>query len=403
MPVVLPPEESAEQRPSPPRLSVWLSLLILTEAVGVAITLLTWPKGEPTGTVRFWFQLVAVPFLVWAVGLGLRTLYYEQENERIGAENDALREDRERAIQFASDPLAVVGYAYLTGAGNSDVTTILARQAAEQNSDLSFDDVDAARYRTLGVVGDDEDPTRHRACFRELIGAVAEAVRVIPRDVPFGVRLQLPDDADHEALLKKWDACWSAEGLRAAKTVRVAPDKGVMELDEWLDKRGGPNLEKFLLFVTVQLHEASAPSDAEGAVALVLGWAPLAKRRGIQSIAHLHRPVEVETDSIGVSISTALRWGRTTGEKVKDLWQAGLEKADKVSITKSLTDLSIGVAETKRLSGVHDVDSVLGHSGTATGWLALAFGIERATRNNEPQLVAWRENTLRFATVQPLV
>lgn len=116
----------------------------------------------------------------------------------------------------------------------------------------------------------------------------------------------------------------------------------------------------------------------------------------------MHRPVEADLDATDAPISTALQWGRTTGDKINDLWQTGLERMDKAALVNSLSDLSIGVSQTENLAGIHDLDITLGYSGNAAGWLAVALGIEHATQNNTTQLVAWRESTLRFVVVQPV-
>jgi hypothetical protein len=370
--------------------------------IGVVGTLLTWPEGVPTGTAWFWVRLLVIPFLACSTAFGLRSFYYEQENERIDADNEILREDRETALEFASDPLAVVRYAYLTEAGSRDVASTLDRAAAALEAQKSADEPDAFPRFALSLAGDDDDPARYCACFRELIGSVSDRVGAIPHDVPFEVCLQLPVDVDQRALVNAWQACWGATGLRVVKAELIAADKGLMALDQWLDNKGGPALEKFCLFVAVQLHEAAAQNSAESAVALLLGWAPLARRRHIESIALLHRPVEADSDATDAPISTALQWGRTTGDKINDLWQTGLERLDKAALIKSMSDLSIGVSRTDGLAGIHDLDTTLGYSGNAAGWLAVALGIEHATQNNTTQLVAWREGSLRFVVVQPV-
>ena len=121
MPVVLPAAESLEHRPRPVNPFVWLGLLLVFMVTGVIITLVTWPKGEPTGTLEFWLHLLARPALAWGVALGLRLVYFDQESERLDAENEVRGEDRDKALQFASDPLAAIACAYLTAAGEKDL------------------------------------------------------------------------------------------------------------------------------------------------------------------------------------------------------------------------------------------------------------------------------------------
>jgi len=402
MPITLPPAESSVLRPSPPRLVVWVCMLTVVVAIAVVGTLLLWPKGIPTGTAQFWLQLVGYSFSACFAALGLRLLYYQQQNACIDAVNKRAWQDREKVLRFASEPLAVAGYAYLTGAGSRNVASTLAQVTTPVGGQTSPDGSSALPKSTLTLESDEEDLGRHSACFRALIDSVAKAVQAIPLDVPFGVRLQLPLDADHETLLKTWQTCWVDAGLRTAKTVLVKNEAGVMVLDDWLNNRDGPVLEKFLLFVAVQLHATEPQIGAEAAVALVLGWAPLARRRHVKPIALLHRPVEAESDTTDAAISTAFQWGRTTGAKIKDLWQTGLTVADKAAVIKSVSTLAIGVSQTANLAGIHDIGTALGHPGNAGGWLTVSLGIDHAIQSNNPQLLAWREGTLRFAVVQPV-
>jgi hypothetical protein len=116
----------------------------------------------------------------------------------------------------------------------------------------------------------------------------------------------------------------------------------------------------------------------------------------------LHRPVEATSDILNDTILTTLVWGRASAPQINDLWQAGLEKADKPLLVQAASDVSLGVSRTDELSGIHDVDVALGHSGAAAGWLAVALAIEHAEQDGKPQLAAYRDGTLRFSVVQPL-
>ncbi|MEM5445932.1 hypothetical protein [Paraburkholderia guartelaensis] len=400
MPVKLPPSQSPEPRPTPPRAVVWLGLLIVAVVIGVVSTLLAWPKNEPTGTALFWICLLVAAPVGWGICFGLRLCYFEQESDRIDADNETLREDRENAVLFASEPLAVVGYTYLSGAGTSNVASSVVEGSISLEAQTSQDGSEGVRHSTLALdVG--ADSSRYQSCFENLITAIKPVVATIPLDIPFGVRLQLPDAAEQQALLQTWQTCWDDEKMRRARAVLLPAGQGVMALDEWLDNRGGPSLQKCLLIVGVQLHDTPPQNSAEAAVAMVLGWAPLVGRRHIPFVAHLHRPVEANAGSNDAAVSTALLWGRTTGDKVSDLWQAGLAGADKGTVTNSLSDLSVGVSKTDSLSGIHDIDTALGHPGSVAGWLALALAVEHTKQNKHPQLAAWCEGTLRYAVVQP--
>ncbi|WP_235012134.1 hypothetical protein [Caballeronia catudaia] len=315
-----------------------------------------------------------------------------------------MREDREKALEFASEPLAVTALAYLSAAGtqNEHVAADVVKLKSVIEAQDTLDGKPAIRHSALELVSNDENPCRYRVCFKRVIASVNKAIEAVPFDVPFGVRLQLPADVDQMALQQTWQTCWDETMNRPAHSVLVSPDQGAMALDEWLDEQGGPTLEKFLLFVAVQLHDSPPQNSGEAAVAMLIGWPQLASRRRIGCIGSLHRPVYVSGEDINGPLSTALQWGRAKHDAVTDLWQAGLDKADKATVLNGSSALELGVSKADDLSGIHDVDAALGRSGCASAWLALALSLEHAARTHRPQLVAWRDASLRFSIVQPV-
>jgi hypothetical protein len=173
-----------------------------------------------------------------------------------------------------------------------------------------------------------------------------------------------------------------------------------MELDEWLDVRGGPRLEQFVLYVGVRLRAAPSSADGEAASAILLGWAPLARRHSVRVIAQLHRPVEGDAQTLKSRLATALLWGQTTSHAVEDIWLAGVRGDDKVAISKCARQPFANDGESGH-GEVRDVTALLGDVGEVSSWLAVSLGIESAIQTHRPQLVACCEGTLRFAVVQP--
>jgi hypothetical protein len=403
MPVELPVSTKHGVPPKPPRAIVWLALFVVCMLTSVVGTLVTWPDAKPTGSAWFWVQLLVVPALAWSLAFGLRLHYYQEEVDRLAAEDDALTEDREIALQFASEPLAVVGCAYLCSLGKSNAADTIAQGTTKVGALTPHSGGKAIRHTALILSEDAGEPGRYRACFMQLLDLIAEKLAAIPLTAPLGVCLHLPSDTAQSQLLKTWNTCWQERALRPAQASLLPAGQGLMVLDRWLDIQGGPTLEKFTLFVSAQLHDTPPPDSAEAAVALLLGWAPLAERRGVKTLAMLHRPVEAVPEILNEAIPTTLLWGRTTALQVDDLWQAGLEKSDKPALVQSASDLTLGVSKTDKLAGIHDADTAIGHPGVAAGWLAVALAIEHAVNGGKPQLTAWREGSLRLAVVQPAV
>ncbi|GLU33740.1 hypothetical protein Busp01_35820 [Trinickia caryophylli] len=369
--------------------------------VGVVGTLLTWPKTEPTGTPWFWVQLLALPALAWALAFGLRLHYYDEEVTRQRAEDEVLREDQAKAIRFASEPLAVVGLSYLCGSGTADVAKKIAEGEATLAAKTSQDGKDGKRHTSLPLIDNEDGMGRYGPCFESLLMRIRPAIMALPQDVPLDVRLHLPDDEHREMRLQAWRQCWSKSGLRHASATLLSADQGLMALDEWLDIKGGPALERFVLFVSAQLHDAPPENSAEAAVALLLGWAPLADRRGIRPLAMVHRPLEVDTAVLDDDVQLALLWGKATPAQVSDLWQAAMLGEDKGALLQTASNTKLALSQTTGLAGLHDIDTALGNPGVCAGWLAVALAIEHAEQTGVPQFTAWRERSLRLAVAQP--
>lgn len=402
MPIELPDAGLTEAPPQPPRAIVWLILFIVFMLVGVVSTLLTWPASEPTGTPWFWTRLIGLPALIWCMAFGLRLHYYDEETERLRAEQEARQEDREKGLRFAREPLAVLGLAVLSAHGRDGVAGKIAAGGSALGARTSRGGHNAVRHTALELTGEQDAQGRYRTCFKGLLDQIADTVAAIPPSVPLSVRLELPDDVNRESLLGIWQVCWDEKKLRTAKARLLASGKGLMVLDDWLDVRGGPLLEKFTLFVCAQLHEIPPQNSTEAAVALLLGWAPLADRRGMKPWAMLHRPVQTDGAELESAMSKVLLWGNATADLIDHLWQAALERKDKSSLLDSASVLSLGLSKADDLSGIHDIDIALGNPGVAAGWLAAALAIEHAAQVNVPQLIAWREGSLRLAIAQPM-
>lgn len=401
MSVALPVPRSASEKPTPPTLTLWLALFVAFMLAGAGATLLTWPKAEPTGTAWFWMQLLLLPALAWCVAFGLRRHYYDEETERLRADDEVCRADRAEAILFASEPLAVAASAYLCEPGHSGVAARIVRGPAVLESRPPRSGGESVRHTSLSAIDDTEHLERFRSCFFELLNLIDDQLYNLPASVPLDVYLQLPANVDREQSLAMWHACWQEFGHRPADVSWLPAGSGLMTLDAWLDIPGGPALEKFALFVAVQLHEQPPEGSAEAAVALLLGWAPLAERAGIETKGLLHRPMEAESNALADAIEHALLWGRAGPQQISTLWQAALRPDDTSALIRGASDVGLKASKTSGFSGIHSIDTALGDAGVAAPWLVAALAIEHAAHSGEPQLMANLDGALQLAVAQP--
>lgn len=402
MPIELPAPLSDENRPTPPNLKVWLTLVVVFLAVGIAWTLLTWPKGKPADTLWFWMRLIGYPILAWAALFGFRLHFFEEESNHLIASEEVRQADRAEAIAFGSEPLAVLGVAYLCAMASKGVAVRIAQKESALAARAPKPRMPAIRHTQLAIAKGSASTKRFQEVFQALLKEIDAPLRALPPRAPFEVQLQLPRDTDPEQFLAAWNASWNHCGLRSIEATLVPNDEGLMVLDTWLDVYSGPALEKFTLFVAVQLHDMPSENSAEAAVALLLGWAPLAERKDLVPVSMMHRPVASATDGLTDAMTTAALCGRAKPEELLHLWQSGLSNADKAAILKNASDVGLGAAQADGLPGVHDIDVALGNPGVAGPWLAAALAVEHAQQSHAPQLMVCREDALRLAVVRPV-
>lgn len=333
MPVELPPPIDDDSKPSPPNPVVWGILVILIVAGGVAFALVTWPKGTPTNTAWFWVRVLLLPSVAGGIVYGFRLLYWEQETDRIEAERAIRNADRDEALQFARDALAVIDHCHLCAIG--DASAVVNRERVLE-ARKPANGQPAIRHTSLvEIQGSRAD--RYRQCFAQLLTKLEKALASLPANAPFGVLLQIPAEPDRGEVEETWRQCWNSAGYQAGRCQILGVERGMMDLDAWLDVSGGSSLERFALVVAVQLRDAPIESSAEAAVAILLGWAPLAERSGVASRASLHRPVEITAD-FNQAISKALLWGDVEAAELADVWQAGISGADRSALLQAVAD-----------------------------------------------------------------
>lgn len=191
--------------------------------------------------------------------------------------------------------------------------------------------------------------------------------------------------------------------MRAASISPWPATQGLMLVDQWLDHRKAADIKKFVLIVAIQLHAKPVPNAAEAAVALLLGWPPLAKHHGLKVHAWLHRPVAVRSTHWANDMATTLRWGHSAASEIRDVWQTGLDEADKSALLQCAGDIKLDLSTegANSYAGVHDLHRLLGDTGAAAAWFATALASEHAATTGKPQSVACRNEHVHVAIVRP--
>jgi len=401
MPVELPPSHEEQTPPSPPNVFIWGGVVVLLAALGMALSIVTWPHGKSTADPWFWVQTAVLPVTFAGFVFGLRWLYYGQQVSVYEAEEETAAADRAEAIRFGREPLAVVGFAYLTAMGNWNVGARIAKGERALRSQLSPTTGVTLRRTQLDLLDGTDGFARFELCLSELMRGTRTMIQSVPPNTPLDVYLQVPDGLGDEAVRDAWHACTKAVGITLAEPLRLTKEDGLMAADEWLDIQGGPSLEKFALFVAVQTADEASSNSSDAAVAMLMTWAPLAERMRVDIAAKLHRPVDVPGELTVDEVSESLLWGNAEAKDVCDLWQTGLVEDDEDVLSKAASDLALALVEADEPAGRHDIDAALGSAGEAAGWLAVALATEQACKTGKPQLVCTRQGSIRMAVVRP--
>jgi hypothetical protein len=400
--------------PASPRLPVWVGLLLICMLAGTAATLLLWPKNTSTATPIFWICVLAHPFLVWCALFGIRRMMYERSLLHRQTEVEMQKSEREAAIHFASEPLAVVASSYCCAVANGTLASSIlsgaailktqpVRQQATQLRHSALDlELGAREDLPAALRHADDSALRYHALFKKLIHPLRTVILELPAGTAFDVRLQLPAGEPQKVLLSLWKQAWDAAALPAVSVSLLAEDEGLMLVDQWLDAYGGPQLQKLSLVVATQLHAAPEEGSGEAGVALLLGWPLLARELGLPLEAMLHRPVDAHGIALQAAMSKALLWGKAMPADIAQLWQSAVSGDEKAELSRAAIDNGLAAAQRQGLSGLAEIDPVLGMLGVARPWLCTAIAIEHAISSKHTQLVCCRGTRLQMAIVQPL-
>ncbi|QCP53174.1 hypothetical protein FAZ95_29310 [Trinickia violacea] len=375
----LPAEEKLDARPPSP--IVWGLLLVIAIAAGVALTFYLWPRNRPAHGWQFYGWMLVSP-LVWALCFAARLHSYEMRLWRTQGHNSERTATIEHNTTYARRPLALLGYAYDTAMGCDK----LAEQVIGGKSAL----VTRAVRNTMEVRAHSELPRDDFPSIADQLDSVVEGLLAnlkpvlqgLPPTAVVEVWLDLRDDAVAEERDAVWELIRRALGARAKAVVVLGGDERVMALDTWLDD-DTPAAVKYVLVIAVQLHTEVPAETGEAAVALLLGWPARVDQDRRTAIAMVHRPVVSPSDRARTLLDTALDWGATEPAAVERTWISGMTK-----LRQDPGLIPAPQATGKSAPVTTDLDSALGHTGAACGWLAIAVAAEQCRESGGIQLIS---------------
>jgi hypothetical protein len=214
----------------------------------------------------------------------------------------------------------------------------------------------------------------------QVLAELAQTLAGVPEDNPLALLLEVESGLPERLLRRVWQEAWLESGIR--QSAEPVEGSGLVAVDRWLDQR--INDQALLLILAVQF----APEQPEGTAEVVTGV--LLGNRLTQNLlppmAYLHRPEQERTpcaDDLLYAARQALDWVPLPAHAIEQVWRAGIDAQRETDVRSVLLELPLP----GQPGGLHNLDALLGHSGPASAWLAIAAAAQTIERGAGPQFI----------------
>jgi hypothetical protein len=379
-------------------------------------------KGAPAGDPKFWFYVLGIPTLMFAILLGIDRAGFEALWLRAFFRNQIRRKWLAESVEQAQRPLQLLGVGYCLPLGDEDLSAVmsagrplLTSQAPRSGAGVITHNRFAEETFTSISVPEDTELPVHPEEIAEALPQKAERVATITLKVvkalepllsslhalsQYGpvhaptVRILASPNGNPTRVQQVREALRRA-GLSSLECLVVPADQGLMVADAWLDAGD----QRPLLVIGAEWHD-SAPlmGSAEGCVAVLLNPGAYRLPEPVRVAGLLHRPVAGEPDALGDLLKLTLIWGRTGASAVRRTWLTRVEsRQDSALLTacKAASLEQLAEADAQRRP-----DLIVGDVGPLNPWLSIAAAI--ASGMEGPQLIMDRtQAAVLYITASP--
>jgi hypothetical protein len=350
--------------------SVWLFvvLYIVLELAAIGLTVVNWPKGEPTMTGQFWACVLLLPFLLWVALGSIFTTPYEVATNHCNWWNLLRQYRAAHWRQWAHEHLLLMDSVTLTPEDPLAERMLGLDGSPPTNPDkaLLLQDTEATRVRS-----------RLDGLLERLLTPLETSIRSLARLEKPQIVLQVGSN-DCSADLRN---VWKRLALPGEPAVTwLAPDAESPLPERWFaEKMPGCRL---VLACQLQASESEQPCS-EVAVALLLSSPGAVACSGLElkPQACVFRPIVAESDTVDGALAKLLSVAQAPPGKIRHFWFSRLDR-----IVRNATTFAVGEAGLNVAS--QDVDRALGKPGPANAWLLQAMAGQMVQHGQGAQLVA---------------
>ncbi len=240
-----------------------------------------------------------------------------------------------------------------------------------------------AALRQSRLSGDTDEDPEHLLLrvLTQVLADLAQPLTQLPDDTPLGLLLEVESGLAQNLLQRVWRQAWSESGIRQS-TVPVEGG-GLKALDQWLDHRIGD--QALLLVVAFQFMPQQPEGTAEAMVGLLLG--NRLTQSTLTSIACLHRPEQERqptADALLHAARQSLDWVPLDAPSIKQTWRVAVAAQRDADVSSVMAAVPLPA---KYSEGVCNLDTLLGHPGKASPWLAIAAATQSIQCGAGPQFI----------------
>nr|WP_274121000.1 hypothetical protein [Pseudomonas asiatica] len=387
---------SLAERPKPPRIWLWLCLMLLSPLLGLFALLVFSSEPLRHQPTEILGATLVVPLLGLCIVCVVRGLHYVGQQHTADGWDDARANDLAHRIRRGQRYQQLLAIGLYTG-----LRTDQAGAEAQLDAILNGTKVLKAQPSRLGkstvrhsrLSGDvNEDPERALLCvMKRVLMDLACPLSQVSDDVPLALLLEFDSQLQSNQLHRVWQRAWLESGIRQP-LVPIAWS-GLDAVDQWLDQRSDD--QALLLVVAVQFAPERPEGTAEAAVGLLLGN-PVTQT-SLPLIANLHRPEQVRGDTADAvlhAVRQALNWVPLEANAVEHVWQVGIGQKHKMAVTSVLNDPMLQLDGSRQL---HNLDGLLGHPCRAAAWVAIAAAAQTIQHGAGPQFIFSGESSAKAA------
>ncbi len=388
------------EQPEAPPLSLWpfVVLFLSIECVGLAITVLSWPKGVPIASDKFLREALAIPFLIWLVISALLYRAVYDSPAFAAAVKNSARWHLLRNWQWHSRMgLAILDSVILTPEPDLAVRMLGLEGKAPENP---------GRVMALDEVAATQGISRASALAEKLMAPLAALLVKAMREDEFDIVVQ----CDREENTGEVQAAW--ERLELPKKPRIRWIPGSREIDfaeVWftndhgtrsLSSYSNDETPKYRLLLAWHLNdvEQEEPAKSEAAVALLVGSRTLmSEKNRPRPQAWLLRQIVGDADQVDKSLGLLLKAEQVPGERIHHFWHSRLKGLAHHGTMGAVRDSGLTVA-------THELEQAVGPQAPVVRWVLQALAAKMAHYGQGAQLIALpheRGVVLNFAAKEP--